>query len=1325
MRKLLLLFVLLFSVTFASNAERVRSSVAKNVAKTMLPNAELVDISSESNFNNVYIFSSDNGFVIVSADDRAFPVIAYSDKNPFKVKDMSENVYSWLKSVDKGIQNIADNKGVASEAVKAEWKSFAKGNKPAEKYRSTVAPLITTTWGQDYPYNDSCPMVNEDRTVVGCVATAMAQIMNYWEWPHRGEGSRSYQLSRPIGKVSANFGETVYDWDNMVDEFWIYKAEDSTWTYESLWSEEEIDAVATLMFHCGVSVSMGYGVDESAAYSEDVAPALKEYFDYDPNLQYVYKYYYTDTEWKDLLKTELNAGRPVYYDGDDGQTGHAFVCDGYDANDYFHFNWGWDGYCDGYYLIGDLEPGTGGTGAGNGSYNDNNGIVIGIQPNPATPRISAPTNLTAEVDFPNVTITWSEVAEAVSYKLYRNGKLIDNVTDNYYTAPAPGQHTYYVRSVNADGVNSVNSEMLDVEVLYKGPEITDLTAKRYNVNNVELNWTSDVVESATLKYYDGDFPGWSAWWYEGEYWGHRFTKEELVEYAGMSVTSVDVMLKGDKQYELAIFTEEDYALEKVYSQEITCPSSYEKKWFTVTLDTPLVLDYTKNIVIMFCSVNGSVNIPFASTEEHGDYGDNSRVYSNGKSIWFIEGNEIYLIKTNLTNLNTYDVYRNGEEIASEIKENSYNDTELEFGTYEYSVVTNYSGGVTEPKTVVIELGEPEEYTLTLSVDSEEKGSVEGGGKYLESTIVTAKATPKLGYEFKDWTENGTQVSTDASYTFEIEGNRELVANFVENNLSIEVVSTTIPTYAGASNGKIEVKAKYGVAPYTYELGNDKSEPVETSYVFENLAAGSHTVKVTDATGFSVTEIVVLEDSSIAPPPSNIKAVPIGETSIKVSWDPVEGAVAYGIYQDKEWVLVVHVTSVTINGLNPETTYCFAIMTITGDDNEGYIYSDLSEEVCATTGDGSGDGEVTEVLPPTNVKAVANGTTITLSWDAADGALAYGIYRGDEWLGGTYGTSVTFNDLTPGATYCFTVVSITEIDAEGYITGMTDKSEEACATISDGSGDDDDTEILPPTNVKAVANGTTITLSWDAVDGALAYGIFCNGEFAGGTYNTSVTFKDLTPGATYCYAVASITGIDADGYITGMSESSEESCATIEGEAVEVLPPTNVKAVANGTTITLSWDAADGALAYGIFCNGEYVGGTYNTSITFKDLTQGATYCYTVVSITEIDSDGYITGMTDESEESCATIQPAAPDAVEELTSSFNIYPNPVNDKLYIETEMDVEEVAVYDAYGRLQVTETPRHQDIVEFDVSNLNAGVYIVMIKTDAGIVTKRFVKK
>ena len=494
--------------------------------------------------------------------------------------------------------------------------------------------------------------------------------------------------------------------------------------------------------------------------------------------------------------------------------------------------------------------------------------------------------------------------------------------------------------------------------------------------------------------------------------------------------------------------------------------------------------------------------------------------------------------------------------------------------------------------------------------------------------MTAKATPKYGYEFKNWTENGTQVSTDASYTFEIEGDRNLVANFVENNLSIEVVSTTVPTYKGASDGKIEVKAKSGTAPYICELGSDKSEPVETSYVFENLAAGSYTVKVTDATGFSVTTTVVLEDSSIIPPPSNVKAVSIGETSIKISWDPVEDAVAYGIYCDKEWLGGVYGTSVLLNDLNPETTYCFAIITITGIDNEGHVTgrSDSSEEACATTGDGS--GEVTEVLPPTNVKAVANGTTITLSWDAVDGALAYGVFCDGEFAGGTYNTSVIFEDLTLGTTYCYTVVSITEIDSEGYITGMTGESDEVCATISDGSGDDDDTEILPPSNVKAVAMGpTSIKLSWDSVEGAVLYGIFKDGEFFGGVGDTFVEVGGLDPETTYCFTVITITSVDSQGNVTESSRESDEVCVT------------------------------------------------------------------------------------------------TAPDAVVELSTLFNVYPNPVNDKLYIETEVEIDEVVIYDAFGRQQTTDNRQQSSVV--DVSNLDSGAYIVMIRTNDGIVTKRFVKK
>ena len=479
--KRFLLFLLLLSVSFASYAERVRSSAAKNVAKTILPDAELADVSVQTNFSNFYIFSSENGFVIVSADDRALPVIAYSDKNPFVVKDMSVNVYEWLKNVDKTIQGLIDDNVVASEAVKAEWKSFADGKKPSAKYRSAVEPLIKIMWDQGFPYNSECPKINEERVVTGCVATAMAQIMKYWEWPYRGVGEHSYQAPRPVGKLTANFGETVYDWDNMLSY------------YDYNYAEETGLAVATLMFHCGVSVNMVYGTDVSLAYHSDVDDALKNYFDYDPNLQCIYRNNsnYTDEEWKDLLKGELNAGRPVYYSGDadDGEAGHAFVCDGYDANDYFHFNWGWGGYCDGYYAMGALVPGTGGIGSGDsGDYSKNNGIIIGIQPNPATPRISVPENLAAEVDFPNATITWSEVADAAYYKLYRDGRYLTDIVGNSYTELLFGELVYYLKSVNSDGMPSLKSESLTVKVEPPQPVPGNLQARQSSIDEVTLNW---------------------------------------------------------------------------------------------------------------------------------------------------------------------------------------------------------------------------------------------------------------------------------------------------------------------------------------------------------------------------------------------------------------------------------------------------------------------------------------------------------------------------------------------------------------------------------------------------------------------------------------------------------------------------------------------------------------------------------------------------------------------------------------------------------------------------------------------------------------------
>ena len=1337
--KRFLLFLVLLSVSFASYAERVRGSVAKNVAETMLPKTELKDLSPQTNFNNFYIFSSDNGFVIVSADDRTSPIIAYSDKNPFAVKDMSVNVYEWLKNVDKGIQGLIDDKVVASETVKAEWKSFAKGEKPSAKYRSAVEPLIKTQWGQSFPFNSMCPMINEEQAVAGCVATAMAQIMKYWEWPHRGVGEHSYAWGH-IGELAVNFDETLYDWDNML------------YFYDFNYGEASGIAVATLMYHCGISVDMMYGLSEnggSAAYSEDVVDALKDYFNYDPNLQYVYKYYYTDEKWKDLLKTELNAGRPVYYAGDDGQAGHAFVCDGYDANDYFHFNWGWGGYCDGYYLIGNLAPGTGGIGSGNGSYNNNNIIIIGVQPNPATPRINAPTNLAAEVDFPNATITWLEVTDADCYKVYRDDRFVAKVTDNSYTDMAPGQHVYYVKSVAEDEMASVDSETIAVETLYPGPEMTNLVAERYDVNNVSLTWTTPASENYVLKYgeepysmgYGILFPFASSDWflYGCSYWGHKFPKEELSAHAGKAIVSVETMINedpevGSRQYELQIYTEESvwgteggtFSAEKVYAQEFTYTSDFNDKWFTVTLDTPFVIDYSKDILIIFHPVDdGDFVVPVSSDQGGNTY---SHVYSSD-GIYF-EDQDAYsapgtlfgegvsfLIRTHITDgAYTYNVYRDGEKIANEIKENSYDDTDLEFGVYEYSVETNYFGGSAKSENIIVELSESEEYTVSVSVNPEDAGVVEGGGTYFETTYVTVKATPNLGYAFKEWTENGIQVSTDASYKFKIAEDRNLVAEFIDNDLSIEVVNVTSPSCEGESDGAIEVMAKSGLSPYIYKLGDETSEALDTSYTFENLTVGTYVIEVADATGFSVTTTVEvkasdeeLEAGAIA---TEGEEIAVGESASVIA--SAQDATGPGKLTYR-WKMNGEVLENSNSAQYTPSAESLAV--------GKYVFTREVKNNCtdwiASEGEWTLFVRTNSIPVPKNVKAVASGTTIKLSWDLVPVALAYGIMYEGEFVGYTENELVYyFEGLAPATTYCFTVVTIVE---EGY----SDPSEEVCATTA-GDGGGDDTEVLPPSNVKAVAiSSTTIRLSWDPVPGALAYGIMNGGDLIGATYETYMDIGGALPNSTYCFTVVSVTGIDNEGYITDYSEESEKACATTGsgsgGDDTEVLPPSNVKAVAtSSTTIRLSWDPVPGALAYGIMYEDDFLGATDETVAEFEELLPNTTYCFKVFTITEVDAEGYIIGYSEDSEEVCATT--TVPDAVDEVTATFYMYPNPVEDKLYIETDVEIEDIVVYDVYGRQQDNVAIRKHFV---DVSDLTSGIYLIKIVTNGSGFIRRFVKK
>ena len=737
MKKLFLL-LLIVSMSLSMTAERVEKHLALKVAETFMPNSEFVDLSKTIDYKNFYIFSTENSFVVVSADDRVMPILAYSDDFPFVTEEMPANISYWMNSLNDEIQYVIDNDIAASKEIESDWDNLKNGVKPEPEQRSFVAPLVVTHWDQNVPYMNMCP----GGSVAGCVATAMAQLMKYWEWPHKGEGSHSYE-ENDYGTISVNFANTIYDWDNMIAK------PDATST------QAQQNAVATLTYHCGVSVNMDYSPQGSGAYPSDIEYALETYFDYDTTLHDAYKEYYSDMQWKNMLKSELDAARPVLYSGwDVNGAGHCFVCDGYDENDYFHFNWGWGGYCDGYFAIGLLNPGTGGTGSGSGVYNENNYILVGVVPN--VPSISSPSDVVAEVDGHDVTITWTPDEEAHHYKVYRDGLVINNnVTGNsFFENDLPyGTYKYQVRSVKSDGYYSLLSESADAVVSYEGPIPTNVTATQYEGNNVLLTWDAPESENIILKYGDGT-P--SAYGFGGNYnfyWGQRYTAEQLSEYAGMAMRMFQVYLTKSGTYTLMVYKDINGGLQLQTSKDFNYTG--DGSWKIVPLNNPLVIDYSHDMVVMLH--NNTVDFPAAYTSYNGS--ENASLYSfDGINFTTFSGSS-WMFRINLSDgTYTYNIYRDGNEIASELTQNDYTDHNLDYGTYEYAVTTNYYCGVSHPsESASVTIADD----LMLTVSEMQNPSCEGyADGYIE--VKADGGIPPYVYVM------GDQVSdaTDGSYIFE-------------------------------------------------------------------------------------------------------------------------------------------------------------------------------------------------------------------------------------------------------------------------------------------------------------------------------------------------------------------------------------------------------------------------------------------------------------------------------------------------------------------------------------------------------------------------------
>lgn len=287
-----------------------------------------------------YAFDTRPGFIIVSAEDAMTPVIGYSYEGRFEYDDAPAHYKSFLQGYIDQVKYIREYEMVAELAIKKEWEQFTAGmfnGTHSGRDNREVEPLLICKWNQNYPYNILCP---EDpagpggHVYAGCVATAMAQVMYYWRYPESGEGYYCYEPPNYwYGIQCADFGGTEYAWEGMKNMIDRYNA----------------DPIAELQYHCAVSVDMMFGPNGSGSYSFLVPGAIGSYFRYD-DAEYLEMDYYSLSDWITILQDELDQKHPMYYSGFGSAGGHAFVCDGYQGDD-FHFNFGWGGSADGYYSL--------------------------------------------------------------------------------------------------------------------------------------------------------------------------------------------------------------------------------------------------------------------------------------------------------------------------------------------------------------------------------------------------------------------------------------------------------------------------------------------------------------------------------------------------------------------------------------------------------------------------------------------------------------------------------------------------------------------------------------------------------------------------------------------------------------------------------------------------------------------------------------------------------------------------------------------------------------------------------------------------------------
>ena len=379
MKKLLFFFLnlILVGLTTAGLAKEVSRQQAIIVARNLLTERfsvvnknvtgmDLVLQSEKISGQNrlYYVFNSTDlqGWAIVSADDRVAPVLAYSLSGNYQTLNQAPSQEQFLLGMEKQIQWVLMNNSDGLPGISQEWQKYSGDPFIPQRGIRDVSPMVMAMWDQGCFYNNQCPPDNTAtaycfHALTGCGATAMAQIMKFYNAPAHGTGEHSY-VHPVYGNLYANFGATTYDWTNMPNSL-----------------SANNDDVATLIYQCGVAQNMDYGPSGSSSNANAIDDAFINYFDYSATANWKWRGDYSASAWETIVRGELDAGRPLFYYGNNnGTNGHFFNCDGYQGTDYFHFNWGWCGSNNGYYYLNDLTPG------GN-IFTDTQGAIFDLFPN--------------------------------------------------------------------------------------------------------------------------------------------------------------------------------------------------------------------------------------------------------------------------------------------------------------------------------------------------------------------------------------------------------------------------------------------------------------------------------------------------------------------------------------------------------------------------------------------------------------------------------------------------------------------------------------------------------------------------------------------------------------------------------------------------------------------------------------------------------------------------------------------------------------------------------------------------------------------------------